>query len=149
MTAREMLDTITNPTMVRIVKNGQDLYTGYKGSMTERFEAMPEWAQEEVEKFAAVPEIRHKRWKQMGLMPPLHPEETPQYSFSDLQMTIYYTITLKGKHSDRIKELESEIEEHEKHCIKCRDRGNFEVCACCDVHGNISDFERELEYLRA
>lgn len=46
----------------------------------------------EVKRFCPVPEIRHKEWKKRGLMPPMKPEETPEFSFSDLQMTLYNTI---------------------------------------------------------
>jgi site-specific DNA-cytosine methylase len=46
----------------------------------------------EVKKFRAVPEITHRRWKELGLMKPLEPEQTAQYKFSDLQMSLYYTI---------------------------------------------------------
>ena len=40
----------------------------------------------------AVPEITHRRWKELGLMKPLEPDQTAQYKFSDLQMSLYYTI---------------------------------------------------------
>lgn len=40
------------------------------------------------------PEIRHKEWQKRGLMAPLQPQETPEYSFSDLQMSLYNTIYL-------------------------------------------------------
>ena len=30
--------------------------------------------------------------KELGLMKPLEPEQTAQYKFSDLQMSLYYTI---------------------------------------------------------
>lgn len=39
-------------------------------------------------------EIRHKEWQKRGLMAPLQPQETPEYSFSDLQMNLYNTIYL-------------------------------------------------------
>ena len=45
-----------------------------------------------VKKFRAVPEITHRRWKELGLMKPLEPDQTAQYKFSDLQMSLYYTI---------------------------------------------------------
>ena len=46
----------------------------------------------EIKKFRAVPEITHRRWEELGLMKPLEPEQTAQYKFSDLQMSLYYTI---------------------------------------------------------
>lgn len=45
----------------------------------------------EVKDFAVVPDIRHKDWQKLGLMKPLEPGEHPQYKFSDLTMTLYYT----------------------------------------------------------
>lgn len=48
----------------------------------------------EVKRFSATPEIRHKEWKKRGLMAPLQPWETPEYSFADLQMSLYNTIYL-------------------------------------------------------
>lgn len=39
-------------------------------------------------------EARHKEWQKRGLMAPLQPQETPEYSFSDLQMNLYNTIYL-------------------------------------------------------
>lgn len=44
--------------------------------------------------FRPTPEIRHKEWQKRGLMAPLQPQETPEYSFSDLQMNLYNTIYL-------------------------------------------------------
>ncbi len=48
----------------------------------------------EVKRFRPTPEIRHKEWQKRGLMAPLQPQETPEYSFSDLQMNLYNTIYL-------------------------------------------------------
>lgn len=48
----------------------------------------------EVKRFRPTPEIRHKEWRKRGLMAPLQPQETPEYSFSDLQMNLYNTIYL-------------------------------------------------------
>lgn len=48
----------------------------------------------EVKRFRPIPEIRHKEWQKRGLMAPLQPQETPEYSFSDLQMNLYNTIYL-------------------------------------------------------
>lgn len=46
-------------------------------------------------------DISHKKWKEKGLMKPLMPEETPQYSYSDLQETVYYEVHLKGKEQEQ------------------------------------------------
>lgn len=52
---------------------------------------------EEVTRIKETVDITHKRYKELGLMKPLHPEETPNYSFSDLQLTIYREIILKSE----------------------------------------------------
>ncbi len=41
------------------------------------------------------PEISHKRAKELGLIEPLHPEDTPAYSFSDLELRLYYEIVIE------------------------------------------------------
>lgn len=45
-----------------------------------------------VVKFRAVPEITHRKWKELNLMSPLRPDETPDFKFQELQMKLYYTI---------------------------------------------------------
>ena len=94
MKVKELLDVVTNPTMLRIMRGKNDLYTGYKGMVHYEHGNEPEWMEETVKEFAAVPEIRHKQYREKGLTEPLLPEEMPQYSFSDLMMTLYYTITI-------------------------------------------------------
>lgn len=96
MTVGQFLEKIESSCMIRIRKNGEDVLYGYLGSLRldAKGEGLEKLINEEVQHFAALPEIRHRQWKDKGLMPPLCPEATPTYSFSDLQMTLYYIITL-------------------------------------------------------
>ena len=89
----EFLKLINDSAMLRIVKNGADVYVGYlrKLRMLPAQEA-DELAQEAVLKFQAVPEIRSKDWKEKNRASPLMPDEMPEYKFEDLMMTLYYTI---------------------------------------------------------
>lgn len=48
----------------------------------------------EHKRFRAIPEITHRKYKERGLIAPMKPEETPDYSFRDLQLCIYHTITI-------------------------------------------------------
>jgi hypothetical protein len=90
MKLREFIGVFEQSERLRIVKDGKEIYTGYKALMEH---AEPEAVMDaEVKRFCPVPEIRHKEWKKRGLMPPMKPEETPEFSFSDLQMTLYNTI---------------------------------------------------------
>lgn len=58
----------------------------------------------EVEQFKFHLDIKHKQWKEKDLMPPLMPDETPQYSFSDLRLDLYYEVNLKRKEQSNVKE---------------------------------------------
>lgn len=92
MTVGDFLATIMNPDRVRIVQQDKDVFVGFLGSLRLSTKTYEEIKDREVVQFRAVPEIRHKRWKELNLMRPLEPEETPDYCFSDLQMKLYYTI---------------------------------------------------------
>lgn len=96
MKVGELLSTVTDPVMVRIIRGKEELYAGYKGMLPYEYEdeGMPDWMEDTVKGFAAVPEIRDKHYREKGLMEPLLSEELPQYSFSDLTMTLYYTIKI-------------------------------------------------------
>ena len=78
-------------------RGGADVYVGYLAAFKpfadhEISEEYRKYSGHEVKKFRAVPEITHRRWKELGLMKPLEPDQTAQYKFSDLQMSLYYTI---------------------------------------------------------
>lgn len=90
MTVRELIAVLEQSDRIRIVKDGKAIYTGYKALLNHaHLEAVMD---ETVKRFRPVPEIRHKEWKERKLMPPMRPDETPEFAFSDLQMTLYNTI---------------------------------------------------------
>lgn len=90
MKVKDFVQLLHGSDRVRIIKNGNHIFTGWKDNWPK------EHADEKIDKFRAVPEIRHKEWEKRGLLPPIEPEKLPEYSFSDLQMNIYYTIYIKG-----------------------------------------------------
>lgn len=92
MTVGEFFETIENPDRVRIMQQDKDIFTGFLGVLVLNTELFDRIADEKVVKFRVHPEIRHKRWKELNLMRPLEPDETPDYCFSDLEMKLYYTI---------------------------------------------------------
>lgn len=92
MTVGDFLETIENPDRVRIVQQGEDVFVGFLGVLRLKTEVFDSIRGETVRKFRAIPEIRHRRWKELNLMRPLEPNETPDFAFSDLQMSLYYTI---------------------------------------------------------
>ena len=94
----EFAPLLHGPDMLRIIQGDKEIYTGYFGTMQyDKSSKTKSIRDEEVIGFRAIPEIRHRQWKERGLDAPLLPEQLPQYSFSDLMMTLYYTIYLKGE----------------------------------------------------
>lgn len=67
------------------------MFVGFLGVLRLKTELFDSIKGETVRKFRSVMEITHKRWKELNLMRPLEPDETPDFSFSDLQMSLYYT----------------------------------------------------------
>ncbi|MDO4331792.1 MAG: hypothetical protein Q4C58_03800 [Eubacteriales bacterium] len=92
MTAGDFIETIENPDKVRIVQQGDDVFVGFLGVLRLKTEVFDRIKGETVKKFRAIPEIRHRRWKELNLMRPLEPDETPDFSFNDLELKLYYTI---------------------------------------------------------
>ena len=97
MTVKELIDTLESSDRLRIIKDGADVYVGYLAEFRpfadhKICEEYRKYSEDTVKKFRAVPEITHKRWQELGLIKPLEPEQTAQYKFSDLQMSLYYTI---------------------------------------------------------
>lgn len=99
MTVREFLEIIRDSDNLLILRDaeseaGQEtIYKGYKALLahTPVADAVLDTR---VKRFRASPEIRHREWKGRGLMPPMEPEKTPDFRFSDLQMVLYYKIII-------------------------------------------------------
>ena len=96
MTLEEVLEKMTGPDRIRIMKGKEEVYAGFVGTFKYRAEH-GEYLKAEVEQLGATLDVAHRNYKEKGLMPPLHPEHTPDYSFSDLQTTLYFKITLESE----------------------------------------------------
>lgn len=99
MTLEEQVNVLENADMLRIIRDGEEIFIGYLASFAPRAghhecEEYSKYRLEEVKRFRTVPEITHRRWKERNLKSPLRPEETPDFRFSDLQIKLYYTIYL-------------------------------------------------------
>lgn len=94
MTVKDFCGVISEASRMRIRRGKEDLYVGYLGVMKHDGEIYERIQDMEVKHFAADPELNHREWKQRKLMPPLLPNETPDYSFRDLQLTLYYTLEI-------------------------------------------------------
>lgn len=91
ITVRDFLKTLTGPDRIKIVKGGETVFVGWRADESE---IPPDCLDAEMVLFRAEPEIRHKEWKKRGLMSPLEPDQTPDFSFSDLEMKLYYKICI-------------------------------------------------------
>jgi hypothetical protein len=93
MTVKEFCEVIMNPDRIRIIQGNNILYAGYLGVFRNEKKKENQYIlHSEVKKFRASTEIRHRKWKELGLDAPMMPEMTPQYNFKDLQETLYYDI---------------------------------------------------------
>lgn len=88
MTVGEVRKVIRPSSRAIIQQAGQILYIGW-------FHEIPQdLNQSTVKEIEAIPEMRHRQWKAKNLLSPLNPKETQDYSFTDLQMKLYYKITI-------------------------------------------------------
>lgn len=97
MTLEEQCNALESTDMLRIIKDGADLFVGYLAAFTPRIANHQNTIYEThkddpVIRFRAVPEVTHRQWEEKSLIPPLRPEETPDYKFEDMQVKLYYTI---------------------------------------------------------
>lgn len=90
----EVMTCLESPDRVRIMQGDVELYNGYFANLRAETETVERFKDMEVKRFRLIPELRHKEWKKRGLMSPLNPDETPDFLFSDLQLTLYHTIFL-------------------------------------------------------
>nr|WP_318682716.1 hypothetical protein [uncultured Acetatifactor sp.] len=94
MVLEEVLERMAGPDRIRVMAGEKEVYAGFAGAF--RYEAeYREHLKSEVERLGATLDITHRKHKEKGLLPPLHPEQTPDYRFSDLQTTLYFKITIK------------------------------------------------------
>ena len=100
ITVEQILNLMSNPDTVLIEEDGRTIFAGFLGVFREyspEYEAVKD---RPVKRVSIKTDISHKKWKELGLLSPLEPDKLPEYSFSDLQMTIYRLIQIK-KDEDR------------------------------------------------
>lgn len=106
MTLEQIVDSVRQPQHWIIYDGKERIFIGWSWDLKDdklepkHGELYEKHKHREVDDFAFHIDISHKQWKEKGLMQPLMPEDTPQYSFADLQQTIYYEVHLKGKEKE-------------------------------------------------
>lgn len=92
---KDFIALLHNYDRLRIMRGGKEVFVGYLSTLLmDRTYIYKDVRDCEMKDFRAVPEIRHKQWQERGLMEPLMKHELAEYSFSDLQMSLYYTIII-------------------------------------------------------
>lgn len=94
MTVKDIMTLFENPDRVRIIKDGEEIYNQYFANMRADKDIVAQIGDAEVKRFRAIPEITHRKYKELGLIAPMRPEDEPDYSFGNLQMCLYLTITI-------------------------------------------------------
>ena len=89
MIVKDLLEIIDGSCRLIIEKDKEIIYNDWAGMRN-----LGEIELNEVKKLQFRPEINHKQWQQLGLMQPLSQEDTPAYSFSDLELRLYYVIQI-------------------------------------------------------
>ena len=93
MITRDILDVLAPSDHVIIRQGDNQLYNGYVASTTHE-DTTKDLMTARVKKLTFYPEIRHRLYKEKGLMPPMSPEDTPAYNFKDLCLRLYYIIDI-------------------------------------------------------
>lgn len=77
---KDFLAVLYQSDRLQIIKDGKPIYTGYLALIVHNPQIEAEM-DAVITLFRAVPEIKHKQWRERGLMAPMEPEEMPQYAF--------------------------------------------------------------------
>lgn len=93
----EVLALIGNPYRVRVIENKEIKFIGWIGTIAnnEHYEELD--LDRPVIRLSICPDVRHSRWKDLGLMPPVEPELEPQYKSDSLDMWIYYDVHIASE----------------------------------------------------
>ena len=88
MTVEEIRRVSRPSSRALIMKDGEMLYIGWFCNVPQ------ELKYKEVRELSIEQEVKHKDWKRLGLRSPLQPDETPEYSFADLETSLYHKIKI-------------------------------------------------------
>lgn len=86
MTVKDVMTLLESPDRVRVIKDGEEIYNQYFANMEVDKDIVAQIGDAEVKRFRAIPEITHRKYEERGLIASMKPEETPDYSFRDLQL---------------------------------------------------------------
>lgn len=89
-TVKDIVGLISGSDRLIIEKDGEQIYNDWVGMGDLPEEVLAA----EAKKLRFISDIKHKNWQAKGLVQPINPEDTPAYSFSDLELRLYYVIKI-------------------------------------------------------
>lgn len=98
-TLRQLVSTLPKEQRICVIRNREAVYAGFVADIVDPLGVHPSNPIEHimdhlVSKIVTDTEIRHKKWKENGYMPPLEPSETPDYEFKELEQKTYLKVYL-------------------------------------------------------
>lgn len=72
------------------------MFCEYLDSIAKRNDLFKPFEDCEVKHFNVTLEVSHKKYKELGLIPPYRPDLTAEYEIGDLNQKIYYDIYIDG-----------------------------------------------------
>ena len=107
MTVEEFIGTLESSDRLRIIEGKAEVYVGYLAAFKpfadhEISEEYRKYREHEVKKFRAGAGDNAQTLERAGAYEPLEPDQTAQYKFSDLQMSLYYTIYIQERKGQEV-----------------------------------------------
>ena len=90
MTVKDVMTLLESPDRVRVIKDGEEIYNQYFANMEVDKDIVAQIGDAEVKRFRAIPEITHRKYKELGLVAPMKPEEH-RTILSEIYSCVYTT----------------------------------------------------------
>ncbi len=90
----QIVELMENPDSVMITEGSRVIFAGYRGIMLNHCQEYEAVKDRPVKRLTIQTDISHKQWKERGLLNPLEPDKLADYSFADLQLTVYRRIEI-------------------------------------------------------
>ena len=71
MTVKDVMTLLESPDRVRVIKDGEEIYNQYFANMEVDKDIVAQIGDAEVKRFRAIPEITHRKYKELGLVAPI------------------------------------------------------------------------------
>ena len=102
MTLNDLLNVLMPSDRILLEEDGTKLFIGYKYLLDKKHDSqgsdqlhlIGKTGKESIKHIEPYLELKHRHWKDAGLIPPICPEMLPDLSFSDLEARIWIRIQI-------------------------------------------------------